>query len=300
MFYRPPRTLGLAVGGALTLWAALVTIVLLATGLRAELGFVGLLAYVGAGAALLLAGLFAYWTFALATLSYALDRNGLVISWGATQQVIPLGAIERLVPGTAIGVPRVRGVTWWGYHIGRATIDRIGPVLFYSTADAPEQVLYVMTPERSYAVTVDDPAAFAQQIVRRQELGPTAELTHHVRRATPNVLALTMWYDRTALTLAGIAVAAGALVWLHVAARYRALPETFELHFPPTEATPLAEVVARSAILELPQTGAVILLLGLVAGALLHRWERMASYMVLGAATAVQAIFLVATLSVIP
>ena len=293
MFYRPPRALGLIVGGGLTAWAAIVAIVLLNVGLRSELGFVGLLAYLGAAAAVLLAGLFAYWSYALATLSYALDRNGLVISWGATQQVIPLGAIERLVPGTAIGVPRVRGVTWWGCHIGRATIERIGPVLFYSTVDAPEHVLYVMTAERSYAVTVSDPAAFAEQVLRRQELGPTAELTHHVRHAGPG--ALTLWHDRTGVALAGLAIAAGALVWLHIAARYRSLPETLELHFPPTETTPLAEVVARSAILELPQTAAVILLGSLVLGAVLHRWERIAAYLVLGAAAAVQAVFLAAT-----
>ena len=137
MFYRPPRTLGLSVGGVLTLWATIVGIVLLLVGVRSELGFVGLLAYLGAGVALLLAGLFAFWSYSLATLSYALDRNGLVITWGPTQQVIPLGAIERLVPGTAIGVPRVRGVTWWGCHVGRATIERIGAVLFYSTGTDP-------------------------------------------------------------------------------------------------------------------------------------------------------------------
>ena len=298
MFYRPPRALGLSVGGVLTLWATIVGIVLLLVGVRSELGFVGLLAYLGAGAALLLAGLFAFWSYSLATLSYALDRNGLVITWGPTQQVIPLGAIERLVPGTAIGVPRVRGVTWWGCHVGRATIERIGAVLFYSTGTDPEQVLYVMTPEHGYAVTVDDPAAFAQQVVRRQELGPTAELTHHVRHAGP--AALTLWYDRTAVALAGLAIGAGALVWLHVAARYRSLPETLELHFPPTEATPLAEVVARSAILELPQTAALILAGSLLLAALLHRWERVAAYLVLGAAAAVQAVFLVATVSAIP
>ena len=65
MFYRPPRALGLLVGGGLTAWAAIIAIVLLNVGVRSELGFVGLLAYLGAAAAALLAGLFAYWSYAL-------------------------------------------------------------------------------------------------------------------------------------------------------------------------------------------------------------------------------------------
>jgi hypothetical protein len=293
MFYRPPRALGLLVGGVLTLWAASVAILLLNFGVRSELGVTGLLAYLGAGGAALLAALFAYWTYALATLAYALDRNGLIITWGATQQVIPLGAIERLVPGTAIGVPRVRGVTWWGCHVGRATIERIGTVLFYSTEQTPDQVLYVMTAERSYALTVEDPAGFAQQVLRRQELGPTAELTHHVRHSGPSLLGI--WSDRTGLALAALAVAAGALVWLQVAARYGSLPETLELHFPPGQAPPLAGLAERSAILELPQTATVMLLGGLAIGVALHRWERIAGYLMFGVAATVQAVFFVAT-----
>ena len=129
--------------------------------------------------------------------------------------------------------------------------------------------------------------------MRRQELGPTADLTHHVRRSGLSALALRE--DGTALGLAGIAVALGALVWLQVAVRYNSLPETIELHFPPTELPPLPEVVQRSAIFELPQTAALMLLGGLLLGALLHRWERVATYLTFGAAAAVQAVFFVAT-----
>src|SRR5690606_6884959 len=128
-----------------------------------------------------------------ATLAYALDRNGLVITWGTVRQVVPLGAIERLVPGTAVGVPRVQGVSWLGHHVGSATIDRIGSVLFYSTHQAPEQVLYVMTTERNYAISVSDPASFAQEIQVRQDLGPTAEVTHHVERESAPLQAF--WSD---------------------------------------------------------------------------------------------------------
>ena len=293
MYYHPRRTLGLLVGSLLTLWALGIGLVLLNFGLSSELGLGGFLAYAGAAVAAFLVLLFGYWTYALATLAYALDRNALIITWGATQQVIPLGTIERLVPGTAVGVPRVRGIAWWGCQIGRARIERVGQVLFYSAHQAPEQVLYVMTPEQTYAISVDDPSEFAHQILRRQELGPTAELEHHVRRSGLGLLSL--WEDPRGLTLAGLAILSGALVWAQLAVRYDSVPETIALHFPPSEASPLVEVVERSALFELPQTATVTLFVAIAAGALIHRRERVAGYLVFTGAAAVQAVFFVAT-----
>lgn len=292
MFYQPQRSLGLLVGAVLTFWAAGIAILLFNYGLTSSIQLAAIGAYVGAVIVTVLALLFGYWWYALATLSYALDRNGLVITWGATRQVIPLQAIERLVPGTSVGVPRVRGVTWLGYHVGRAQIERIGEVLFYSTHQTPEQVLYVMTTERNYAISVDDPAEFARHIQIRLDLGPTAEVTHHVERQAASLQ--SFWNDRLALALTGVALVAGALVWGVVAMRWGGLPETLELHFPPTETLPLVEVVGRSALLELPRVASTILALNVVIGVALHAWERAAGYALLASATAIQIGFIVA------
>ena len=293
MYYQPPRALGLLVGVVITLWAVAVALVLLNNGVTAEIGVGGLLSYGGALAATGLAATFAYWTYALATLAYAVDRNGLVITWGAARQVIPLGAIERLVPGTAVGVPSVRGISWWGHHIGRAHIERIGDVLFYSTHQTPEQVLFVMTSERNYAISVQDPAAFAQEIQLRQELGPTAEVTHHVERS--GVALHPFWSDRLGIALALLAVLAGAAVWAQIAMRYGGLPPTLELHFPPTEVVPIVTVVSREAILELPRTASLMLALNLALGLAFFSWDRVAGYVLLIAAVAVQGAFFAAT-----
>lgn len=292
MYYQPPRALGLLVGTVLALWAAAVGLVLFDNGINSEIGVAGFISYAIAAAAAALALLFAYWTYGLATLSYALDRNGLVIAWGPTRQVIPLGAIERLVPATSIGVPRVAGVTWWGHHVGRAHIDRIGDVLFYSTHQSPGQVLYVMTSERNYAISVEDPATFAQEIQVRQELGPTAEVTHHVERS--GAAAQAFWDDRLGIGLVLLAILAGAAVWAQVALRYADLPPTLELHFPPTEATPIVTVVSRDAILQLPRVASIMLALNLVLGIALHAWERVAGYVLFMAAIVVQAAFIAA------
>ena len=293
MLYRPSRALGLLVGSVLTLWATSVAILLLNFGVQSGIGVVGFLAYTGAAAAAALATLFAYWSYALAALAYELDRNALVVSWGLTQQVIPLGAIERLVPGTEVEASPVRGVRWWGCYVGRARTDAFGPVLYYSTTHLPEQVLYVGTSEHTYALTVDDPADFAEQVARRQALGPTAEVSHHVRHADFGLFSIIG--DRMAGGLAALAVATGTAVWLQVALRYGSLPETFQAHFPPGDAAPVGELGGPASILVLPQAATAILVVGLVAGVALHQWERVASRLVLGTAAFLQALFIAAT-----
>jgi hypothetical protein len=290
---QPARTLGLITGTVLTLWALGTTVVLLNFGLDSAIGVPGLLAYSGATAAAALALLFAYWTYALSTLAYTVDRNGLVIHWGATRQVVPLGEIERLIPGTSVGVPRVRGVSWWGHHVGSATIDRIGPVLFYSTHQSPEQVLYVMTSERAYALSVGDPAAFAQEIQTRQELGPTAEVPHRAERSGAAALS-ALAGDRTALVLTAAAILGLFAVWLQIALRFPDLNPTIPLHFPPHEADPLLPRLPRSALLELPRIASAVLAVNLVVGLVLYSWERVAGYLMWAGAAAIQAACFVA------
>ncbi len=293
MIYHPPRALGLLAGSVLTLWAAGVSLLLFNFAIGSEIGIATFIAYsAGFGAGGLATG-FGYWTYGLTTLSYELDRNGLVINWGGTRQVVPLGAIERLVPGTSVGVPRVRGVSWLGYHVGRATIERIGEVLFYSTHQTPEQVLFVMTSERNYAISVGDPAGFAREIQVRQGLGPTAEVAHHVERR--GATALGFWTDRIALALGALALLAGAAVWLLISVRYPSLPATLELTIPPASVSPLVEITTRDAILALPRIASVVLVVNLVGGIALHLWDRVASYVLLASGTAIQVGFIFAS-----
>ena len=291
MYYQPSRALGLLVGILLTLWSGGVAVLLANGGVAADGGLQVFVTFLGASVAGALAMVFAFWTYSLATLSYLLDRNGLVITWGPTKQIVPLRSIRRLVPASSVGVPRIHGVSWWGHHVGQGDIAQIGTVLFYSTHQATEQVLYVMTAERNYAISVEDPEAFAREVVRRQELGPTAEVTHHVERSGASLE--SFWADPRARWLAAAALIGLALVWAQVALRYGSLPETLALHFPVNDA-----VVApggREAILELPRTATALLAVNLVQGVVLHAWDRMAGYVLFAAAVAIQIGIFVAT-----
>jgi len=290
VFYHPPRALGILVGSVLTAWALGVALLLVNEASDAGVHAAAFVAYAAAIVAAFMASLFAYWTFALATLSYALDRNGLVITWGTTRQIIPLQSIERLVPAEAVGIPRVQGVSWWGHHVGNATIERIGRVLFYSAHQSPDQVLYVMTTEANYAISVEDPAAFAKEVQIRQDLGPITDVTHHVQRA--GMAAQPFWSDPQAQAIAAGAIAAAVLVWVYVAVRYDGLPATLTLRLPPTD--DVIAVTSRESIFNLPRAATALLGVNLVIGAVLHAWDRVAGYLVLGAAAAVQAMVLLA------
>lgn len=284
MHYHPPRALGLLVGILLTVWSGGVAVLLANGGIAADNGLQVFVTFLGATIAAALAVAFGFWTYSLATLSYLLDRNGLVISWGPTRQVVPLRAIRRLVPASTVGVPRVQGVSWWGHHVGQSEVGEIGTVLFYSTHQTTDQVLYVMTTERNYAISVEDPEAFAREVVARQELGPTAEVTHHVERSGASLE--SFWADPRARWLAAAAALGLALVWAQVALRYGSLSETLTLPFPRNEE--VVSVGGREAILELPRTATVLLIVNLVLGVILHAWDRMAGYVLFAAAVAVQ------------
>ena len=280
------------VGAVLIAWSLGIAALLVLGTLDQPFGLLTLGTSIVIATCLGVAGVFAYWTYSLATLSYSLDRNGLVIRWGITKQIIPLGAIERLVPGTAVGVPQVQGVSWMGYHIGRADIARIGDVLFYSTHQTPEQVLYVMTTERNYAISVADPAAFARQIQVRQDLGPTAEVTHHVERGLSSVQGF--WGDRIGWLLAGSGLAICALAWLILASQYSALPATIGVFFPPSGMVPLSETNSKDILTSVPQAATFVLLADVVAGVLLYAWDRSVARLLLGAGVLLQLAFLVA------
>lgn len=276
MFYQPSRALGLIVGSLLTLWSGGVAYVLYSFAAAATVGVASLLGYVAATALVTLTVLFAFWTHALATLSYAIDRNGLLITWGPTRQVVPLAAIERLVPGTAVGVPGVRGVSWLGHHVGRAEIERVGEVMFYSTHQSPEQVLYVMTTERNYAISVEDPHAFAREIQVRQELGPTTTVGHHVERS--GAAAQSFWEDAFARQMVFAALVLCLGLWMYVIARYGALPPTLDLTFPPGARGELIAVSSREALLALPRAATALLLANAAIGIFVHAHSRVAAY----------------------
>jgi hypothetical protein len=293
MEFRPPRAIGSLVGGGLAAWCFIVAVALVARGLSSEISLGIITLYIVATVLFCIGLLFTYWTYSLGTLRYTMDRNALVITWGDIRQMIPMAQIERLVPGRELPNPHIAGVSWLGHHIGETEIEGgIGRTLFYSTHRSPEDLLYIVTPNQSYAISVEDEVAFAEAVQQQQRLGSLVAVPQ-----TPDRLYLAaqpFWEDRAALLLALAAFATFFAMFGYVFQQYPGLPQSIELSFP--QLNGVTRVGSKDELLKLPATGIALLALNLVIGFVAHSWERMVGYVLLVAAIGAEGVLLAAAI----
>jgi hypothetical protein len=241
----------------------------------------------------LLAGLYAYWTWGSVSLSYVVDRNALSIRWGALRQVVPLVNIERLIPASPEDdLSSIEGVDWNGHHVGRARIPQLGDVLFYSGHRSMDEVLYVQTEDETYAISVPDHVAFAQAVQANQMRGPLFDQRQAVHRE--GIAAQSFWLDPQARFLTVVLIGAFVMVLGYVLQQYPDLSQSVPLRFP--SLGNLVRVTDKSELLDIPRSAAAFLGLNLLLAVVLHSWERMVSIVLLLAGIAVQLTLLVAAI----
>lgn len=293
MEFRPSRTIGSLVGGGLAAWCFIVALALVVRGLTQDVALGVISLYVVASVFFFIGLLFAYWTYSLGTLRYTLDRNALTITWGDIRQMVPMSQIERLVPGRELTDPQVAGVSWLGHHIGHASVEGgIGETLFYSTHRSPADLLYIVTANQSYAVSVGDEVAFAEAVQAQQRLGSLVAVPQAPDRLY--LAAQPFWEDRTAQVLALGAFAAFFAMFAYVYQQYPGLPQSIALSFPRLDG--VTRVASKDELLKLPMTGVGLLLLNLGLGFIAHSWERMVGYVLLLAAIGAEGILLAAAI----
>ena len=296
---RPARTVGTLVGAGVSLLALGLALALILRASGWPVSFTQFVGYVGAGVLLLLALLFAFWAYGCFTLRYMVDRTGLTIVWGPLKHFVSLDRIQAFVHGRGEHRPKVSGVGWRGYHIGRGYVDEFGRVLFFSTHRAPEELVYVQTADTTYALSPEDPARFVAKAQRfRQARLPDAqaELAAATRPAVQRDLlaAHPIWADRVAQALAALAVLANLTLWGFVFAVYPDLDNQIQIEFPPIG--DVTTLQSRGEIFKIPGTATAIMLTNLVA-ALGFQWrERAAAYLLLSGAILFQALFSVAAI----
>ncbi|MPZ24660.1 MAG: hypothetical protein GEU28_14275 [Dehalococcoidia bacterium] len=290
MIYRPPRGLGFAIGLFLTFWAFAVCAVVALRAASIGIEFEGFLVWLGALFFLLLGGIFLYWSLACLNVAYIVDRNGLAIQWGPIRQLVPLDQIQRLVPGTNIKRPRIKGLGWWGHHIGQGTIRGIGHTLFYSTHRSRNELLYVVTPKQSYGICVHDPVLFAREVESRQAMGPTRTVNQAPIR---NALAgQAFWLDRTAQALMLVGAAFCAAIYGYIFYEYPSLSETIDLSFPSLGG--VVRVGDKSELLQIPNSALAVLAIDIVLALVVHLWQRLLAYILLLGGIFTQGMLLVA------
>jgi Bacterial PH domain/Domain of unknown function (DUF1648) len=239
----------------------------------------------------------AHQTLNCATLRYYLDRNGFVIRWGGTQRVIPIGAVQQILPGDQIQgtITHRHGLHWPGHERGRGRVPGIGQVEFLATRPWPDQLLLV-TPRQSFAISPRSPERFQEAFTRRRELGPNRLVEMKASRA--GWLTWPFWTDRTARVLLGAALIINLGLFAYLCLRFPRLDLQLPLHF--NSLGQADRIGDKMELFALPIIGLIMLGTNLALGLVLYKRERAGAYLLWGSAASAQILFWLATLSLIP
>ncbi len=253
--------------------------------------FTQFLAFVGAGALLVLAAVFAFWAYGCLSLRYLVDRSGVTIVWGFVRHFVPMDQITDILHGRSEHRPRAGGLGWPGYHIGPGEVEGLGPVLFFSTHRGPEELVYVRTQQVTYGLSPRDPVRFLAEAQRFLE-ARKPEAAPAVQRGA--VAAHPIWADRIAQALAVGGIVLNIALWGFVFAIYPSLNNEITIEFPPVG--PITELQPRAEFLRIPAVATAIMALDLAAGLGFQWKERAAAYLLLSGAAFFQAVFWIAAI----
>lgn len=244
---------------------------------------------------LVLLGLLAHWVHGLARSWYLLDRNALIIHWGAIEQVIPMGQIERVLTGNEIeGRFQFYGGAWPGHHVGHGYTPGEGATLFYSTAP-PEEQVYIITPGLVYGLSPADREGFLESLRQRWEMGTTQVVERSTKR--PSFLNWEIWGDALGLALLGVGVAAALALVGYLCLLFPDMPSLVPIHF--DESGSADRLVPRAQSFVIPLIGLVTLLINSALGGVIYRHERMASYLLWGGTILVQILVWTAAIGIL-
>lgn len=288
--FRPPRALGVIIGGGFAVWGFVVAILAGTAGYGASAEFKSFLAWAVAAVALVLGGLFANWAYALHSLAYEVDNANLTIRWGFRRTLVPISTIQRMIPGRTLDVAHVKGLNWWGCHVGAAEVKRIGYTLFYSTHSTPDELLYLVTTGHAFALTVLDQAAFAEEIQSRAALAAVDEVDDLQRSLASGPASLPFWRDRVSMLVVVLSAVLCGVLAGYVYASYPGLPRVVELSFP--ELGGVVRVGDKAELLRIAYLGAGVLAVNTLGGIALHARERAAGLWLFAGSGVIQVVLL--------
>lgn len=212
-------------------------------------------------------------------ISYALDRNAVVIRYGAISEVIPMGEAQQVIPASDIAADlklrRFPLADWW---IGKGSAPGLPPIHFYANAPLEHQLILI-TPEKAFALSPYDAENFVDAFEARHEMRPTQAVQH--AQVLPDYLRWAFWKNPLAqILLAGLGVGAFLLLAL-AAARYPVLRGRIPLHFNAAGLPDRFEAVSQIFIPAF--FGVSMMALNAILGVwLLRRNERAAAYLTWG------------------
>jgi hypothetical protein len=154
-----------------------------------------------------------YRMYALSRSLYVLEREGVHIQWGLRLEDIPMTDILWARPlkslQTHIPLPRVR---YPGAVLGTRRNGELG-LIEYLAADLRHMIL-IATPQRTYAISPENPEAFLAAFQELTEMGSLTPMP--ARSVHPTSLVTRVWQDPWAryLLLAGLLMGGAVLIWV--------------------------------------------------------------------------------------
>lgn len=290
--WRPVRSLGGAIGFllAVLLWLGTTWLVMILPGPVSGRTFWLVLGIV---VSFLLGAVFIYWSIAFLTLRYSFDRNGLILHWGGTYQVIPMNRITSLRRWRDGERVWQRGLHWPGYQRGHGRSDDLGQVRFYATAARKRQYL-VCTAEQTYVISPRNPEEFLREMEVRRDLGMTRQLAQE--RHYWWIFHWPLWRDAPLWGLILAALAVNLSLFALLCYHYPTLPRFLPIHFVELveegQTRIDADIIGQPQDLFKPPTFGLLLLgVNLSLGALLHRRHRLLVLILAAVTLLVQVIF---------
>jgi hypothetical protein len=282
--FRPNRWLGLFSGITLTLLVLAADAFMIWGISQYGVSLTSFFLLLMVAGTLFVLGLLGYWLYGLIGANFYLDRNALIVRWGATTQVIPMQSVTGVLNGQDLErITRFRGARWPGMRVGYGEIEDIGPTLFFSTVPLHHQVV-LTTSALAYALSPTDVTAFIETMRQRMSMGPTQSVEQASRQ--PGFLTWSFWSDRLGLALLGGALALLIVLFGYISMRYASLADLQPLHF--DAAGQPDRWGTRIQVFTLPFIGLLALIANGGLGFLLYERERTASYLLWSGAIVVQ------------
>lgn len=232
-------------------------------------------------------GYLAYRTLGIFRLEYWVDRDGVTLVWGPTQQIIPMGDILRIQRGAALQ-PWDHAERWhWPCPESRMTASlALGPVRCYATRPLGEQIILI-TDQGNYGLSPADADAFIAALQSRFRLGIARPRQAGVQRSP--LWTWELWRDGRALALIGAGLLGVLLMFAALSFRFPALSSDLPLHFD-VNGVP-DRIAPKSGLFALPMIGLLTWGANLAAGVWVYRKvQRQGAYLFWAGAMIVQII----------
>ncbi len=208
-----------------------------------------------------------YRLYALRSAIYTLERDGMRLSWGLRQEIIPIDQIQWVRHardyGTSLPLPWLR---WPGAVLGERTLSDHRKIEYM--ADRSHDLILVATQQRIFALSPTRPAEFLRSYARYAELGSIRPL--NAQSLYPSFLLARFWKDTPARWMVAGGLLVTLLLWVWV---ILAVPGRDQIPWHLSAPGQAAEFAQPMRLLLLPTLNSVVFVVDLLIGFFFYRKE---------------------------